>query len=244
MKRHNTAAVTLPARRKYLTPAMRSDYDQPLMQLRLFLTVLIVGRAGIALAQIPVEVEPHHHPVFENAVLRVLSVTVRPGDSSLEHLHLHDIALVCLSGSVRTRPAGGDWTPVSPECKPGTSRIVEYTGKPVSHTIRNFGNAPYHLVAVENLRRSGWSNDEPVDRPDLILESRAFRIYALRLSPGAEITHTHKVSTIAIPVGGQVTAGKAIDNQPGGFVFIPAGEPHRLAATGSMETEIVEIEVR
>ena len=60
---------------------------------------------------VPVEQEPRHTTRFLDADMRVLEVNIPAGDTSLEHMHRHDIATVCLECAVTlTRPAGGEWS--------------------------------------------------------------------------------------------------------------------------------------
>jgi len=197
-------------------------------------------------AQVPMEKEPHHHLVFENEALGVLEPSIPAGDTTLEHLHLHDDATVCISGSnMRARRPGADWSPVGEPCSLGQINVTEYTGKPASHTVQNTGAGVFHLVVVENLRESGWSTNPHLSAVATALakETRAFQIYEVRLDHSSrETNHVHKKPTIVVLVSGDVTAGKQQLGQPGRWVLIPADEPHRLATRS--EAKIVEIEVR
>lgn len=69
-------------------------------------------------------------------------------------------------------------------CVPGAAGLTEYTGKARSHTVQNTGPEAYHLLLVENLRESGWTNPEALQTPGLrvLRENRAFRV--LRYGPG------------------------------------------------------------
>ena len=56
----------------------------------------------------------------------------------------------------RIRTPGGDWGPVRPRRPVGDTSAVEYAGKQGVHTIQNVGPDPYRLLAVENVKQSGW----------------------------------------------------------------------------------------
>jgi len=195
-------------------------------------------------AQVPVEKEPRHRLVFENESLVVLEPQIPAGDTTLEHLHAHDDATICIHGSsVRAKPPGGEWSNAGAVCMPGRIGLTEYTGNPRAHTVQNVGSDVYHLALVENLRSSGWTSYDPlaVDGLKVVRESRSFRIYEAQLSGSSVPVHSHKVPTVVILVSGEVTAG-ALLNQPGQSTFIPAGQDHQIVAQG--DAHVVEIEVR
>jgi hypothetical protein len=199
-----------------------------------------------ASAQVPMEKEPHHHLVFENEALRVMEPNISAGDTTLEHLHVYDDATVCISGSnMRARRPGADWSPVGEPCRSGEINVTEYAGKPASHTVENTGIAVFHLVAVVNLRGSGWSTNPPFSASATALakETRAFQIYEVRLDRSSrETSHVHKKPTILVLISGDVTAGKQQLGEPGQWILISPDEPHRLST--QREAKIVEIEVR
>ena len=213
----------------------------------MFLITLAIGLGRIAAAQVPMHQEPHHHLVFENESLRVMEPRIEAGEATLEHLHSHDDATICISGSVlRSRKPGDDWGKPGQPCKTGSLSTTEYSGKPSSHAVQNTGGDTFRLLAVENLRQSGWSDYALFGGAgaELVKESRAFRIYEVKLPGGGEVSHVHQAPTIAVMVSGDVAAGTQTLNQPGRWVFIPAGQSHKLKASGSGEGHLVEIEVR
>jgi mannose-6-phosphate isomerase-like protein (cupin superfamily) len=198
----------------------------------------------LAWAQIPVEKEPRHHLIFENESLIVLSPQIPAGDTTLEHLHAHDDATICIHGSsVRGKPSGGEWSNAGAVCVPGRIGVTEYTGNPRAHTVQNVGTGVYHLALVENLRPNGWTTYDPVtvDGLSVAKENRSFRIYDIQLSGSAIPVHSHKVPTVVILVSGEVMVDKRLD-QPGQSTYLPAGQDHRIVAQG--DAHVVEIEVR
>jgi quercetin dioxygenase-like cupin family protein len=198
-----------------------------------------------ASAQVPVEQEPRHHLSFENEFLAVLEPQIPAGDTTLEHLHAHDDATVCIHGSqVRAKQPGGEWSNPGAVCVPGNVGFTEYTGKSRSHTVQNVGTGVYHLTLVENLRANEWTNFEPIAVAGMkvVKENRAFRAYDVQL-PGAGVpAHSHQVPTVVIVVSGQVSSGEQRLDRPGESVFIPAGQEHQIASKG--DARVVEIEVR
>jgi hypothetical protein len=202
--------------------------------------------AGNALAQVPMEQEPHHHLVFKNEALSVFEPNIPPGGMTLEHLHPDDDATVCISGSnMRSRRPGADWSNPGQACSPGQINVTEYAGNPSSHTVQNVGSGVFHLVAVENRRESGWSTNLPLSAAATLVakETRAFQIYEVTLDRNSGGTsHIHSRPTVLILVSGEVTAGKRRLDQPGQWLLISDGKPHGLSTR--RQAKVVEIEVR
>ena len=215
-------------------------------------------------AQVPVNKEPHHSVVYENADFRVLDVNVPVGASTLDHPHERDIVTVSMTGGTRTRitspgqPAGA----IRPPRPLADATVAEYAGKPDSHKVDNVGDAPYQLFAVENLKPVGWSATGAVNAlaTKLATEARAFRIYDVRLVTGStQTTHTHAVPTVALLVTGKVMSdgpdaqAKALApasvglkqlDQPGQWLLIPKGDTHTIVRLGTADARLLEIEVR
>src|ERR1700674_3180562 len=106
---------------------------------------------AVAVAQVPLEQEPRHHLEFANDLLRVISPQIPAGDTTLEHVHTHDDATVCIHGAeTRAKLPGAEWGNAGAVCVPGRIGITEYTGMPRSHMVQNVGSGVYHLVLVEN----------------------------------------------------------------------------------------------
>jgi mannose-6-phosphate isomerase-like protein (cupin superfamily) len=201
--------------------------------------------SGLVAAQVPLEQEPRHHPEFTNEWLRIFSPQIPPGDTTLEHLHTHDEATVCIHGSeMRAKQPGAEWSNPGLACVPGQTGGSQYTGKPGAHTVQNVGSGIFHLVLVENMRESGWKNNEPLTVAGMKMtrENRSFRIYETELSSSSGVAHSHEVPTVVILVSGEAMAGDKRLDQPGRWVYIPAGDKHQITAQG--KARLVEIEVR
>jgi quercetin dioxygenase-like cupin family protein len=205
-----------------------------------------VAVAGIAAAQVPMEREPHHHLVFKNEALSVFRPNIAPGETTLEHLHSHDEVTVCISGSsMRSHSPGADWSNPGRVCTPGQVSVTEYAGKPASHAVQNVGGGVFDLVVVDNLRERDWSTYQPVSAAATTLarETRAFQIFEIKLDRGARGTsHVHRRPAILVLVSGEVTDGKKRLSQPGQWLLISEGEPHRLSSP--RDAQLIEIEVR
>lgn len=227
--------------------------------------LFILTATAIISAQVPLSQEPRHRETFASAQLRILNVTIPPGDTSLDHRHDFDIATVAMSGGASTRQqaTGQPWEPARTPRQPGDPNVTEYTGKPSSHRVENIGKIAYQLFAVENLRDAkSWSAAPPVSAlaTRLATDGRALRIYDVRLAtPTSQTTHTHAVPTVAVLINGIVMSegpdaqAKALApapvglkrlDSPGQWVLIPRGETHTVVRLGNVDARLMEIEIR
>lgn len=225
--------------------------------------LFVLFASALVTAQVPVHDDPHHRVTFENAAFRILDVNIPPGAATQEHRHEFDIATISMSDGTPTRvqPAGQPWGAVRPPRPLGDAAVTEYTGKAASHRVENTGTTPYQLFAVENLRKGGWSTAPAASglATTLATESRAFRIYDVRLGEVAQTSHTHAVPTIVVLIGGMILSDgpdeKAKANapapvglkqlaQPGQWLLVPAGDTHHLVRLSTADARVVEIEVR
>jgi hypothetical protein len=201
-----------------------------------FAFAFVATVAAAAQAPIPVEKEPRHRTVFADRSLRVLDVTIPFGDTTLAHTHVYDLATICIEGAdTRSKAPGEDFGPVRMRAV-GSPNVTEYAGKPGTHTVRTVGMGRYRLMAVENLKTSGWSTAaDAVVAPatKMVQETRAFRVYEVRLGPDEpQVPHTHaREAVVVVPA----TAS---------FEVIPAGKPHVLTAARGGNGTFMEIELR
>jgi quercetin dioxygenase-like cupin family protein len=234
------------------------------MTLLRLIGLFILSATVIAVAQVPVNKEPRHRTTFENAELRVLDVNIPPGDTTLDHRHDFDIVTVSMTSGTSTRQqvGGQGWGPVRAPRALGDVAVTEYAGKPASDRVENVGASAYRNFAVENLRTSGWSTMPSTAgrATTLTTESRAFRVYEVRLAREiSQTSHTHPVPTIGVLLSGAVLSdgsdrqakanpGAAVGlkqlTEPGQWILVPRGDTHHVVRLGTADARLVEIEVR
>ena len=203
------------------------------------------------LAQVPVHLEPRHPVAFENNALRVLNVNIGGGDTTLDHIHENDIAIVCISGcEIRTMPLGGGWGEWLSRL-PGGVSVTANAGHPSIHR-HQAGGSLYHVISVENLRQRAWSQDPPAtdSATKLVSETRAFQIYDVRVATGAPAKErVHSQPVVAVLISGEVTVdaqgGLAkVLKRSGDWTFIAAGRARRMVDQLATDAHVVEVEVR
>jgi quercetin dioxygenase-like cupin family protein len=108
------------------------------------------ARSGATLPEpVPVEMEPHHHFVFQNQYVRVLDVLFPAGEASLFHTHSNDNVGIPISGDkTQSQPYGGEWTELQ-DIQPGGAGFRKARGQAYSHRVRSAGKLPFHVIDVE-----------------------------------------------------------------------------------------------
>ena len=106
--------------------------------------VAVLCMALPAAAQDPVKVDPAHHKVeFENDQVRVLRVTIAPGEKTPVHDHPNFVGVFLNDFKSRVTPVGGkaDETP---------RKAGEVASLPaVKHVVENRGTTKAEIIVVE-----------------------------------------------------------------------------------------------
>jgi quercetin dioxygenase-like cupin family protein len=99
----------------------------------------------------PASLEPHHHVKYENQYIRVLEVTLEPGESSLFHTHSIDFLYVTLADAVvRAQKQGEDWGPKT-AVRAGKVSFDNASKTPYTHHLKNIGKTQFHTINIEFL---------------------------------------------------------------------------------------------
>lgn len=105
---------------------------------------VVLWMALPAAAQDPVKVDPAHHKVeFENDQVRVLRVTLAPGEKTPSHDHPAGVAVFVNDSKNRVTPTGAK-TDATPR-KAGD--VIEL--KAVNHVVENGGTTTSEVIVIE-----------------------------------------------------------------------------------------------
>ena len=110
--------------------------------------LLLVGCIKVH-AQVPVIKEPHHKPVLVNDYVRLLDVHIKPGDTTLYHVHAAASVIVMISNSVIGTQKSGDIASVPGKVLAGQTSFVDYGTNPITHRVFNAGNNVFHVMDIE-----------------------------------------------------------------------------------------------
>ena len=214
--------------------------------------LVLCGTQASAQSAVPIEQEPAHRLVLQNANVRVFEVWLPPGADSLWHVHRYD------GISVRLTDATVDDQPEDGQAETFRLRrgAVAYGATPAArtHRVRNVGETAFHNIYIELLTGHGAGMDRAAAASDRRVEFENDRVRALRriLAPGESTAmHTHASSAVAVLVSaGRLETSYPVDAartdyvKAGAVVWIGSGTTHSLKNVGDAPIEIVDIEPR
>lgn len=213
--------------------------------------LVLCGARVSAQSPVPLEQEPAHRLVLQNAIVRVFEVWLPPGADSLWHVHRHDgISVRLADATVEDQPADG---------QAETFRLrrgaVAFGATPTArtHRVRNVGETPFHNIYIELLADHDVAEDRAA-AADRRAEFENDRVRALRriLAPGESTAmHAHASGGVAVlvtPGRLEITspegAARTRDLSAGAVQWIDSGTIHSLKNAGDAPIEIVDIEPR
>jgi beta-alanine degradation protein BauB len=201
-------------------------------------------------APVPVEQEPHHHTVLKNDYVLVMHVSVPEGERTLYHIHPHDRMSVTLSSTNISQQKLDESEGPSAPTKPGDISAPTVGATPWIHRVHNFGPGSFEVLDVEFLQRPQQASSA-VAGP-VAAENPSARVYQWRLAPGATSKmHTHErpyliIAVTEMPLKMTAPDGQASSHeiQAGDFHWVDGKVTHSLTNEGTMEGQIVEVELK
>ena len=216
-------------------------------------------------AQVPVEItaEPHHHLVIDNMFVRVFTVSVDPGASTLMHHHGRDYLSVSVGDAQVTNAKEGA-QPVAVTFKDGDTR---FTPSGLNHAITNTGQAAFHNATIELLGPTtnqkacteSCAVPTPCDSADKaacvsvnkLFSADQWTVTLVTLPAGAKYPqHTHLANFLNVPLA-DADLSVQNQNQAATGVHNKAGEPtwnnpvvHTVTNTGKTTARVVVLEFR
>ena len=187
---------------------------------------------------VPVEREPQHRLVYENAALAVLDVQFPPGYVSLFHTHSNDN----ISVRINTGPTRIDTLEATgTEQTALVGRVVFNSASPAyTHRVANLGTTLIRILDVELLAKQPMPTAQAPDDMvghEVVVDNPRVRISRIVLEPGDYLTdHTHPRGWLTAVVRGWPG--------PGEFTWQAGGTQARPIEAGAAGSERVEIEVK
>jgi beta-alanine degradation protein BauB len=207
--------------------------------------------ATVAFAQDPVKVDPAHYKlVFENASVRVLTISYAPGASSKMHHHPDSIVIPLVTSKVRFDTPDGK--SVENELAKGSAMYAPGG----LHNPTNIGTTPISALLVEFKGAAAGTATLPTSRPGMTLKTLADGPYgAAYLSTAsasfAEPAGTkHDFDQVVIALGPSPLS-LSIDGKPakttwarGDAQFIGRGVAHESKNTGGAPADMVIVAIK
>lgn len=119
------------------------------IRLNLILTLFILY-SSVLNAQVQVSKEPRHKKVFENKYFRLLDVWIKPGDTTLFHIHsTPSLFLRFTNSDVTSQIIGQGWLKNRNEM--GTASFSSFANDTLVHRVSNIDTSLFHVTDVELL---------------------------------------------------------------------------------------------
>jgi quercetin dioxygenase-like cupin family protein len=214
-------------------------------------SALLVGTAGLVVAQDAVKVDSAHYKViFENPSVRVLRVNYAPGATSKMHQHPDSIVVFLADGKTRFESPDGKTQDV--EGKANTALYIPAT----THKPTNTGTSTNDAILVEFRSPKAGTATLPTQRPNTEIKPLADGPYAsasmVTLAPGFSepAGTTHDFDQVVIALGPTETslsiAGKPAKTtwKRGDVSFIGRGTPHESKVTSASGQNVVIVAIK
>ncbi len=218
--------------------------------LRYLLLVLLVSLfAIVAKTQaVPVRNEPLHKPVFTNKYLRLLNVWLKPGDTSLYHIHEIPSVFCYLTSARYVAKMQGDsnWNVVVATA--GQSWYRSFEDGRLVHKVANPFDTALHVTDIELL--SAWKRRKLSPLP-LPLLFPSDKVYAYQVNNGhlSSLNINNRGPMIAEVVNGNIVyqdikANKSRELKEGDYQYIQPGKHFKFVSSSTDTVNIVLFEIR
>lgn len=214
--------------------------------MRYLLIIALLASAAFSQSAVPLDQEPHHHKIFENAKARAFRVELAPREVMPMHLHERDYIGVALTNAQLTVTAKGK-PPVHTRMAAGH---VSYNRAPLIHSARNDSPAEVRIVDLEFTEPQGAATPQKqapshycnagskaacVDEKVLFCTEKVC-ISDVTMGEGAVTTrHSHTTDHMMVALTdyrlSDNVEGKGANvrvQQPGGVEFLNAGITHQI----------------
>ena len=198
---------------------------------------------------VPVEDERLHHVLLKNESVIVVRLKLTPGQTTQFHTHSHDRVVIDLTDSSITQQTLGEAESAPQQTKPGQVSALELNGS-YTHRVHNVGRDVFEVMDVELLQRPREPGSKAIAPVEA--ENRSARVYKWTLAPGtASAMHTHERPYLIIsatPLVLKMTdlEGKSFAHEvrAGDIHWVDAKVTHSLANEGTIEGQIIEVELK
>ena len=212
---------------------------------------LVVLLSGVVLAQDPVKVDSGHYKVFfENAGVRVLKISYRPGETSTMHQHPDSLVIVLAPSTVRFETPDGKTEERDLPMESGLYAPA------ATHRPANAGKTQMEAILVEFKTAAPGTATLPTSRPGMAMKVLAEGPRAMAYRTTAEPTFaepagtTHDYDQVVIALGA-ARMSLAIDGKPaktnwarGDVQFIGRGTPHESKNVDGKPVDFVIVAIR
>ena len=203
-------------------------------------------------AQVQVHQEPRHHPVFQNAQIRILNVLLPPGNTTQYHLHHTPSVFIYFTNTLTGSQLQGGTASTGRN----VAGRIQFENLAAPHTrvhrVWNIDKDTMHVIDVELLFKDSGFVQKPLALPGLtlVIDTTWTRAYRLTLLKGNNCMLSNKDrSLIFISMDASTIQtkqnGKTNDQtlKPGSFFEIKRNHSFSLKNTGDKTIQFVLLEL-
>lgn len=200
-------------------------------------------------AQVQVSKEPRHKNVLENKYIRLLDVWIKPGDTTLFHIHsTPSLFLQFTSTVVCLQIKGGAWT--KNKNKEGNASYRSFVNDTLVHRVSNCDTIPFHVTDIELL--SSWkpnTQHQPLPFAVLFNNERAVAYKLTQSSFNNQIISNRGPVVAQLVSGDEVmyydaTKKKSTSIKTGKYLYIKPGNSFYFSAKENEEINMVLFEIK
>jgi hypothetical protein len=221
-----------------------------------FIVMLLLVTTSRVFAQesVPMHEEPRHRLVLTHRQLRVMDVRIRPGDTTLFHVHdVPALYVAVLAAPVDIQLLKGRWGGTHPAAdpgrKPGDVNVdTSYVRQPITHRVTNVGQRMFNLIAITNSTVSPHDAG-PSEMPGALeIQNRWFIQSRVRLIPDAapQWYPAQGPTIVVLPLPDTATVllesgEKHVLRTAGAWALVPTGTRYKLMTASSASLVVVRV---
>ncbi|MBK8494450.1 MAG: hypothetical protein IPL50_05055 [Chitinophagaceae bacterium] len=213
-----------------------------------FFGALLIGSSALT-AQVPVREEPFHQNVLENKYIRLLDVWIKPGDTSLFHIHnTPSLFLHFTSTWVCVQIKGNAWT--KNKNKEGNASYSPFINESLVHRVSNCDTVPFHVTDIEILSSYKPATAlKPLPFAVLLENEKAIAYRLSSTSFNGKLINGRGPVVAELVAGAEVTCYDTVNKRSttikaGKFLYLEPGSSFYFSTTENKETNLVLFEIR
>jgi len=213
-----------------------------------FLAAMLFSSSAIT-AQVPVREEPLHRKVLENQYIRLLDVWMKPGDTSLFHIHsTPSLFLHFTSTVVCVQIKGKAWT--KGKNKEGNASYSSFVNDTLIHRVSNCDTVPFHVTDIEILSSYKPATQlKPLPFTVLFENEKAIAYRLSNTSFNGQITNGRGPMVAELVAGDEVTCYDATNKKSttiktGKYLYLEPGSAFYFSAKENKEINLVLFEIK
>ncbi|HRI23422.1 MAG TPA: hypothetical protein PLZ45_02045 [Ferruginibacter sp.] len=217
---------------------------------KILFPLIILHFSSLAVtAQVPVREEPRHKKVIENKYIRLLDVWIKPGDTSLFHVHATPSLFVYFTNTMAcAQVQGGAWT--KNKNIQGNASYRSFVNDTLIHRVSNCDTVPFHVTDIEILSSYKQASElKPLPFTVLFDNEKAVAYRLDNTSFNGQLIDDRGPMVAELVAGDGVVchdtkSKKAIKIETGKYLYIEPGSSFYFSTKENKEINLVLFEIK